>query len=328
MNCRHGLVLVIFGVSAWYPSGGIAQDAQEMAPEAREYLEQALGVMEAEALNRHKVDWAEVRAAAYGNAAGAKHPRDTYRAIAGALAALEDNHSHFWPPLSELPEELRMVMAAGTGPEPEGRRLGKQVAYVAIPGFSGPGAEEFAGRIRDLVIEVDGPEVCGWVVDVRGNTGGNMWPMLEGLSPILGEGVPGYFVTPEGEWTAWRVETELVAERRLSRDQIAVAVLQGNETASSGEAVVVAFRGRQETRSFGQSTEGLSTANRTIAMPDGARLVLTVSVYADRDRNMYGQAIQPDEYLDMGIPEEQLLETAKAWLLHQPACSQGRGGAG
>jgi carboxyl-terminal processing protease len=321
MSWRHGLVLVVWVALSFHPSAALAQDAQEMAPEAREYLEQALVLMEVEGLNRHKVDWAEVRAAAYRRAAGAQHPRDTYRAIAGALAALDDNHSHFIPPLSELPEELRMVRAARTRPAPEARRLGEQVAYVAIPGFSGPGAEEFAGRILDLVFDVDGPEVCGWIVDVRGNTGGNMWPMLQGLSPILGEGVPGYFATPGGDWTAWPVETGLVAGRSLIRDQVAVAILQGSETVSSGEAVVVAFRGRPEARSFGQSTGGLSTANRTIAMPDGASLNLTVSIYADRDRRMYGQAIDPDEYVDVEAPEEQLLEAAAAWLVRQPACS-------
>ncbi|TGQ64000.1 peptidase, partial [Mesorhizobium sp. M8A.F.Ca.ET.207.01.1.1] len=26
---------------------------------------------------------------------------------------------------------------------------------------------------------------CGWIVDLRDNTGGNMWPMLLGVAPLL-----------------------------------------------------------------------------------------------------------------------------------------------
>jgi carboxyl-terminal processing protease len=319
MDCRQGLMLAFCATLVWHTPAAVAQDVRDMGLEAREYLEYALGLMEAQALNRDKVDWAEVRATAYRNAAGAQHTRDTYRAIVGALASLNDSHSRFLPPMSELPAELGMVNWAR--PEPASKRLGERVAYVAVPSFSGPGADQFAGLILDLVFEVDGPEVCGWIVDVRGNTGGNMWPMLQGLSPILGEGVPGYFVPPEGEWTAWRIERRLVAGRKLVRGQGAVAILHDRQTASSGEAVVVAFRGRSETRSFGQRTGGLSTANRTIAMPDGATLLLTVSEFADRDRNVYGKAIDPDEYVFEGVPKEQLVEVAKEWLLRQPACS-------
>jgi carboxyl-terminal processing protease len=317
MSCRHGLVLAIFATFAWNPSGGIAQDARGMAPEAREYLEYALRIMESDALNRHKVDWAEVRAIAYRQAAAAQYPRDTYRAIADALAALQDNHSRFIPPRSELPEMLRTVLPA-SGREPEGRRLGERVAYIAIPGFSGPGT---ASRILQILFELDGPEVCGWIVDLRGNTGGNMWPMLQGLSPILGDEVPGYFVTGEGKWTAWRIETNLAVGQRLMREQVAAAILQDGRTVSSGEAVVVAFRGRPGTRSFGQSTRGLSTANRTIAMPDGALLNLTVAVFADRNRNLYGHAIEPEEFIPAETPDSQVLQAAREWLVGQPACS-------
>jgi carboxyl-terminal processing protease len=322
MICRHVLVASVLAALLSTPPAA-AQDARDMSPEAREYLEHALGLMQAQALNRHNVDWAAVRATAYQQAAGAQHPRDTYRAIAVALAALEDGHSRFVPPISELPPEFQMMAASRPRPEPEARQLDGRAAYVAVPGFSGPGADEFAERILDLVFEVDGPDVCGWIVDVRGNTGGNMWPMLQGLSPILGEGVTGYFVTPEDEWTAWEIDSDLAAGRKLARERVAVAVLHGGETVSSGEAVVVALRGRPETKSFGQSTGGLSTANRTITLSDGATLLLTVSRFADRHRNVYGEAIEPDEFVHADTPEEQLLEAARAWLLRQAACSGG-----
>jgi carboxyl-terminal processing protease len=315
-----GLLLLVVLLVA--PRNGVAQDPTDIAPAAREYLEHALRIMESEALKKAEVDWVQIRAEAYRAAAGAQHPRETYLAISSALWALGDNHSRFRPPLGELPAELQIV-AARVQPEPEGRRLTDRVGYVSIPGFSGEGATAFARQILDLLLAADGPEVCGWVVDVRGNTGGNMWPMLEGLSPVLGDGVPGYFVAADDSWTPWHITTDEVESQSLARDQIAVALLQGPETASSGEAVVVAFRGRSETRTFGQRTEGLSTANRTIELADGAHLILTVAVYADRNRNIYGAAIEPDELIPVDTAEEAVLESAVDWLLTQPACVGG-----
>ncbi|WIM72527.1 hypothetical protein QP028_00360 [Corynebacterium suedekumii] len=43
----------------------------------------------------------------------------------------------------------------------------------------------------------DGDDVCGAVVDLRGNTGGDMGPMVAGLSPLLPDGVALRFVAGE-----------------------------------------------------------------------------------------------------------------------------------
>jgi C-terminal processing protease CtpA/Prc len=158
-------------------------------------------------------------------------------------------------------------------------------------------------------------------VDLRGNGGGNMWPMLQGLSPILGVGIPGYFVPPEGPWEPWMINRAPVGPLALTPPFRAVAVLHDSVTASSGEAVAVAFRGRQQARSFGQSTRGLSTANRSIPLGDGAVMALTVSIFADRRQNTYGGPIPPDEPIPLGTPDEEVLGWASEWLSGQPSCA-------
>lgn len=77
---------------------------------------------------------------------------------------------------------------------------------------------------------------------------------------------------------------------RLRREQPRVAVLSDNRIGSSGEAALVAFRGRPGARSFGTPTCGLSTSNRGFVLSDGAVLNLTVSVMADRHKNKYGDS--------------------------------------
>jgi C-terminal processing protease CtpA/Prc len=98
---------------------------------------------------------------------------------------------------------------------------------------------------------------------------------------------------------------------RLRRPQPRVAVLSNIGIASSGEATLIAFRLRPNTRSFGEATCGLSTANATYPLSDGGSLTLTTSVMADRARNRFGDRIAPDEEF---TDQAQAVQRAIAWL--------------
>lgn len=65
-------------------------------------------------------------------------------------------------------------------------------------------------------------------------------------------------------------------------------------TASAGEAVVVAFRGRPDTRFFGEQTYGVPTGNEPYHLSVGAVLVLTQVKDADRTGRAYDAPIPPD----------------------------------
>jgi C-terminal processing protease CtpA/Prc len=99
-----------------------------------------------------------------------------------------------------------------------------------------------------------------------------------------------------------------------------VAVLTGPRTASSGEATVLAFRGRAQTRSFGQPTAGVSTANVVRRLVDGSALVLTTSVMRDRNGHGDGRKIAPDQAT---VGDATTVAAAEAWLLAQPTCKGG-----
>ena len=65
-------------------------------------------------------------------------------------------------------------------------------------------AAAFADAIQAAIRQADRAELAGWIVDLRGNTGGNMWPMLAGFGPVLGEGTAGFFIDPDGVGVPWR----------------------------------------------------------------------------------------------------------------------------
>ena len=140
-------------------------------------------------------------------------------------------------------------------------------AVPQIPGIAG--GSDFALRIRESIYSTDAPTVCGWVIDLRRNSGGTMPGMLQALRPILGDSPIGGLVDASGALMPWTfpAEADAKALRSLAESDPAVALLIGRLTAGAGEGLVVAFRGRANTRTFGEPTWGLGSGVTPIALP-------------------------------------------------------------
>lgn len=288
------------------------------------YLDTALDLIQHQAYYADRIDWPTLRESSHANIVNAKRPADTYPAIRRALAALGDRHSHLVSPdamTRQRSEETRAdygVRSASLGP----------VAYVRVPDFAGvgqaPGAA-FASQVRTALRAQAESGACGWIVDLRGNMGGNMHPMLAGLRDLLGEDALGYFVNRKGR-TPWYA----TGNGKPLLTDAPVAVLIDGRTASSGEAVLLSFVGRPETRSFGSGTFGVSTVNTVLPLSDGASLALTIGVQADRSGLIYGDSIAPDESVAGAdtagsSTADPVVMTARSWLEARPLC-RGRDG--
>jgi C-terminal processing protease CtpA/Prc len=306
----------------------------DMAPAARTYLSKALGIMEEHSLNRHKVDWAALRNEAFTRARGARQPSDTYPAIESALVALEDRHSAFWDP-----REAKEVLATPTSTFDglQGRSLKNGLGYLSLPGVDGSAEthDAYVRQGRDAVDKGDGEGACGWVVDLRHETGGGMQSALAVVGPILGDGTVLTFVDADGGKSVWSIRDGAPYEdgrsagwgpgRPVSTSRPPVAVLTGPRTSSAGEALTVAFRGRPNTRSFGEPTTGVPTGNVAHRLSDGARLILTEAKSADRTGRTYEEAIPPDEEVikdprPVARGQDAVLDAARRWLLKQAPC--------
>lgn len=91
--------------------------------------------------------------------------------------------------------------------------------------------------------------------------------------------------------------------------------LVGPKTASTGEAVAVAFRARPGTRFSGQPTAGLATSNTTFPFPDGGALLLTTAAMADREGAEYTKRIVPESTVR---GDQDAIEMAADWLRSAP----------
>lgn len=296
--------------------------------QAQQYLLAALNIIQNNALNNSKLDWVQVRADAFAATKDAKTPADTYDTIRDVLKQLNDHHSFF-----VTPEDAKQMNNSTTEdyPAPKGKILEDRVGYVAIFQFNGQAEDEvnkYADEIQSFIMEQAKQPACGWIVDLSEDLGGNMYPMIAGLGALVGEGDLGSFKDAKGQITKWSYHdgkswdgnTALAKvshpEFLLNPEKTPVAVLIGANTASSGEATALSFRGRPNTRFFGQASYGLTTGNEGFELNDGAIIILTTVVELDRTGKEYGGSISPDFFTSNAESD------AIDWLLAQPVCKK------
>ena len=199
--------------------------------------------------------------AALEHARGATTAADAHLAVRFAVRELGDRHSYLQSAARDARagDDGRLERAHGRAADGAAGPAARPAIsrYLKVPGFAGgtPAQQvEFAETLRNIIQSHDGQSVCGWIVDLRQNTGGNLWPMLAGLGPLLGDGELAASVYPDGRRVAvWHRDgqagfgdyTQLRVRSPYRVSAAApVAVLLGPGTASSAEVLAVAFRGR------------------------------------------------------------------------------------
>lgn len=217
---------------------------------------------------------------------------------------------------------------------PVGWRLRDDIGLVCLPECHLSGVfedgETYQQKVRDVLHALSRAGVRRWVVDLRLNLGGNMWPMLSGIGPLAGEGDLGAFVREQERWP-WRYERgqasiggDVLAQTAgdvlpsLS-ETVPVAVLTSALTASSGEIIALSFLGRPGTRVFGEATRGLTTSNSLYELADGSALLLTTAMDADRTGKIYDHGVQPDvvvvnDWHDFRTDRDPVVRAAIDWL--------------
>jgi hypothetical protein len=275
-------------------------------------------------VSRHaSTDWVSLRDSARWLAQGARQPRDLYPVVDWLLTRV-DRHS--------------FLQASRFGARDAD--MGDRTAYIRVPFWSNTAMQPvLSDTLQNFIRRNEEAGACRWIVDLRANGGGNMWPMLAGIGPLLSDTIVGGSTSPRGK-SFWkykegvaalvhedgRVEPLVTATAPVTlRERVpAVAVLIDAGTGSSGEVIAVAFRGRPRTRFVGTPTAGVSTTNQGFRLPDGANMVITVGTYIDRTGASYGRPIEPDVLVRSPLNGPSMLRgdpivaEALRWLRSQP----------
>lgn len=333
---RCGWLMVVLAAAS---GAANAQDVPSAEAQAR-----ILDLLQQQSLYRDRVDWSKARA----ELAAARDPVQTRRLLDDVIQRSSGGHGRWISAnqqrtQSQRAQATQTAMGAAT-PQTDDARSGPtaRLGWIKVGAYMDDRTQsqdmqkqarkQAAVALQARIQAQDDGNRCGWVVDLRGNSGGNMWPMLLGMGPLLGDAKGadpvGMFLLADKrqpwayrEGAVWLDGKSVVGSRHtqytLRNPGAPVAVLFGPRTASSGEASVLAFRGRAASRSFGQPSAGYSTANTPQRLPDGSLLLLTGSVIADRNGVGDGNRLQPDVIVAEG---QDATTAAQAWLLAQPAC--------
>ncbi len=317
--------------------------AQE--PAVQSALENALQHTEQNSLYRNQVDWNEMKTRMRQMSTEADSIPDLKPAFDFMLESLNDTHGRVFYKggflsfySGELLEHLDGIdwdiyneIQSGQVYDFKTELIEKEIGYVRIVGLPMGDNQKMSDEIQHAVCQLIANGAQKWIIDLRYNGGGNMYPMVEGLTTIIGNGVVGgtHGLTEE-ENSVWKIENgdfyyddfSVQLEEECSLDhQPKIAVLLSNYTASSGEAVAVIVKNRPHTRFFGEKSNGKVTVTDWHQINDETFMSISVSYYKDRTGIIYDKYVDVDEEVDFNpkadLKEDEGLVRAIEWLNDQ-----------
>lgn len=283
-------------------------------------LDEALTLMQKHYYKKDSVQWEPLITSAKVSLNQSSDCEAAYKAVQWCFDQIKENHSYIMPPVKAAiyNGNINSSAIASSKTKLSGDILHEvvegDIGYISVPWITTTDESictRFADSIQSVIKSFDERGVDKWIIDLRKNTGGNCWPMLAGLGPLLGNGTLGYFVSPS-ETIPIKYKDGVVMQGRKNRCSVTdpytlktrnktILVLTSNRTASAGEIVAMAFKGLNNVYLYGEPTAGLTTANASYQLSDGSMLVLTVCKEADRTGKVIEGKIYPDEFVQSSL---------------------------
>lgn len=280
-------------------------------PSAERYGKDALATIGKNGIYSGSDEWKSTYEECLKMIENAESYEDTYPAIKKALSVCGGKHSMLMTKsesqsTSDSYDEVLPTVS-----------LSGDIAVIKLPDFLGTAeaGRKYAKVAEDFIHE-NRDKIKGVVLDLRGNTGGDMGPMATAVSSLLPDGELMYY-----HYRSYDVPVTLkdgvisnagTGGKSLYPDEklkVPVAILTDDMTASSGEALTLCFRGLENVKTFGAPTAGYTSVNMLYSLYDGAQMYLTVAFDKARTGEVFEETrIEPDVVTDSP------LEAALEWL--------------
>ncbi len=280
-------------------------------PSAERYGKDALATIGKNGIYSGSDEWKSTYEECLKMIENAESYEDTYPAIKKALSVGGGKHSMLMTKSEsqDTTESYDEVLPTVS--------LSGDIAVIKLPDFLGTAeAGRKYAKVAEDFIHDNRDKVKGVVLDLRGNTGGDMGPMATAVSSLLPDGELMYY-----HYRSYDVPVTLkdgvisnagTGGKSLYPDEklkVPVAILTDDMTASSGEALTLCFRGLENVKTFGAPTAGYTSVNMLYSLYDGAQLYLTVAFDKARTGEIFKEtSIEPD------VATDSPLEAALEWL--------------
>lgn len=280
-------------------------------PSAEHYGKDALATIGKNGIYSGSDEWKSTYEECLKMIENAESYEDTYPAIKKALSVGGGKHSMLMTKSEsqDTTESYDEVLPTVS--------LNGDIAVIKLPDFLGTAeaGRKYAKVAEDFIHE-NRDKVKGVVLDLRGNTGGDMGPMATAVSSLLPDGELMYY-----HYRSYDIPVTLkngvvsnagTGGKSLYPDEklkVPVAILTDGMTASSGEALTLCFRGLENVKTFGAPTAGYTSVNMLYSLYDGAQMYLTVAFDKARTGEIFKEtSIEPD------VATDSPLEAALEWL--------------
>ncbi len=322
------------------------KDIQFKNDSVKQFVDETLLIIQKNALNKDKINWATLRKDIYEKTKDASDIDAVLSIYPYLFEKIEDHHgwlsykskNYRWNKDNRNRENTAVKNAVNKYKSVYTTLLNKNIGYLRIPGnsdFNAKKMDSIANNIVEEINKVNSNRIKGWIIDLRINTGGNMYPMIAGISDLIGnnEKIGGFITSAneaDGDWflkegNIYIDTTQVLNRQKLKtpiKKQIPVAVLISCYTASSGEMTAISFIGRKNTKLFGEESAGFTTTNQGFKINENSGLNLAVGYVTDRNGKIYTENIKPDTEILTGDNFEDLLKDRKIinavkWIKNQ-----------
>ncbi len=292
--------------------------------------------MERYAINKSKVDWPAVKKEVSQRAKTLQSIDDLNKIAVYLLEQLGDFHGQLiykgkgvkWnPTVAVVSKEIQAEWDKNSGIK---TAAFGNIAYLRVPFMLKKNREHDVKALSDSICKLLVKQPKGVIIDLRINDGGDMHPMLLGLQQLLGErNIMTYHYQDQPPNKISLRDHSILHDTikiqshtpkcKVDATHLPVVLLQSAQTASSGENVIISFKGRPNTLILGENSAGYTTINTRFDFTPEASLLLAVAYATDRNGIRYEGTIKPDVYINSVdhfenlIRDEKVLEAIK-WL--------------
>jgi len=283
-------------------------------PSPKAYLLQAVDIMDRNGLYSNTPEWEQMKRTTTQQASSIHSYEEAHALIKKALKVSGGKHS-----MLEIINGAEAVDAP-IPKMPQASMDEDGIITLVIPMilFNAGSSQQYVETIIEA-LRKEKDHIQGVIVDLRGNTGGDMGPMVAALSPLLPDGELMYFsicgrsnpvVLRKG--AVMGGGSTINVSNPFKLEGVPVALLQDDQTSSSGEATLLTFRGLEGARTFGQSSAGYCSCNMTYRLYDGAEMTLTVGEDVARSGERFCEnPILPD------VETSDPMHEAHSWLVER-----------
>lgn len=318
MNQKTILLLLIVVI---FSSHGFSQ-TRSVKDSISTFYDSLFYHLEARYLYKKDVDWRGIKPFFKRKALESKSLEASFKLCAQLFDTIKGSHLNLFSkkgwykstlgkPLGKKDFHSSFLKKYAKKPGFEVKLLKNRYGYVMIPGMllmdiSQDSLDRKAQDMYDQIMQIQQAKtVKGWIIDLRFNVGGNVYPMLASLYHLLGNTVvyrvlniqhkalpnQAHTVKKGCFYSGDKKEVSVTTTQSPDLD-IPVALIIGKMSASAGELVAVGFRGRRNVVTIGEESYGMLTCNDMVQLPYGAKLTLTYGYLADR-KEAYTPSIVP-----------------------------------